>query len=121
MTPEQILSLPNPNEGDSSYTFERGLRDGYKQALEDVAELLRKEGADDSQAIDEEWLRAIGFKDFAREMIVIRNDQDDCLAFMLPSCRTPYVQGRGVYGCKTRGQLRCLCLGMGITLEEERT
>ena len=70
----------------------------------------------DPTLIDEAWLRSIGFKDFAGEMIVIRNSEDDCVAFTLPNCRYPFVQGRGVYGTKTRGQLRCLLMGLNIPL-----
>lgn len=126
MTPEQILSLPNPNEGDSSYTFERGLRDGYKQALEDVAELLRKEGAEDSLPVTEEWLRSVGFTDDRVGCPTLGALHIQPRAFQRPGRNDEYspyacIRSLPIPNPKTRGDVRRLCAALGVKLEWERT
>lgn len=83
----------------------------------------------DETAIDEVWLKSIGFVFPAK----VRGCQQHCYAPLLPGAATSrmhcgvrsdgtvfvYVSTVDCPHIKTRGELRLLCLGLGITLQEK--
>lgn len=71
----------------------------------------------DSERITEEWLKSVGFE-WWQEMLVARNTEHDHIISLVGN--TVHLQGRMLYGVKTRGQLRMLATALGIELKESR-
>ena len=123
MTPEQIMSIQNPYFDDSP----EGII--YAAALARVAELLRKEGEGDSLAVDEAWLRSVGFKDrhahsYRNEKSLVIGDLEIwALATNGPKCWDwgAHWGTTLLREVATRGDVRRLCAALGVKLEEERT
>lgn len=118
MTPEQILALPCPVHISPIV---------WDCATRAVAELLRKEGKDDSLPVDEEWLRSVGFMRNDVDPFIWINDgynEWECDLEWWPDEQRLWLESDGMMiqlpdKYKTRGDVRRLCEVLGIELKSE--